>query len=60
MDTIFADIPGVVYVQDDIASSGTNRTDSFSSATLITTDLTVQPEKFTLLKKKENRLFDAY
>ena len=57
MDTVFADIPGVVCVQDDIALGGTDRADHLKRLRLVLqrlqqVGLTVQPEKVSLLKKE--------
>jgi hypothetical protein len=57
MDTLFADIPGVVCVQDDIALGGTDRTDHLNRLRLVLSrlhqvGLAVQPDKVSLLKKE--------
>lgn len=57
MDTVFADIPGVVCVQDDIALGGIDRIDHLNRLRLVLqrlqqVGLAVQPEKVSLLKKE--------
>lgn len=55
MDTIFADIPGVVCVQDDIAFGGIDRADHLKCLRLVLkrlqeVGLSIQPKKVSLPK----------
>lgn len=57
MDTVFADIPGVICVQDDIAFGGIDRKDHLQRLRLVLQRLqqvgvTVHPEKVKLLQKE--------